>query len=366
MKLNSFCTFFLLFIFSINCFSQDTIREIPINNFPEIENLPEIELKPIVLRSVAGFKPVIDIKPTPEPSKVVGTKPSKVPVTIDSHWKNKNSIGFDLSQIAFVNWNAGGTSSVSVLLKGNIIMERSDLNSEWLNELSVRYGLNKQDGLDVRKTEDEFRFSSTFGYRRDTFSNWFFSTKFNFKTQFSDGYRYPNTENPISKPFAPAYTFLGIGADYFDKKKNLDVYISPLTLKSTLVLDDDLANSGAFGMTKATYDAEGNLLTPGEKSRSEVGILVTNYYKKEVLKNITMENRLNLYTDYLNNFGNIDVEWRLQFDMIVNQYVKANIGSHLIFDDDVKTTEEINGQKVESAAKVQLKESLGIGVVYNF
>jgi hypothetical protein len=27
----------------------------------------------------------------------------------------KNSIGFDISEIAFVNWNAGGTSSVSGL-----------------------------------------------------------------------------------------------------------------------------------------------------------------------------------------------------------------------------------------------------------
>jgi hypothetical protein len=31
----------------------------------------------------------------------------------------KNSIGFD--EIAFVNWNAGGTSSVSGLLKQNLI-----------------------------------------------------------------------------------------------------------------------------------------------------------------------------------------------------------------------------------------------------
>jgi hypothetical protein len=366
MKLNSFCAFFLLLFFSINCFSQDTIREKPVENLPEIENLPEYEQKPLVLRTVAGFKPVVDPKPTPETLKVAGETASKVPVIIDSHWKNKNTVGFDLNQIAFVNWNAGGTSSVSGLFKGTFTRERSDINSEWLNELSVRYGLNKQDGLDMRKSDDEFRLNSTFGYRRDTFSNWYFSSKFNFKTQFSNGYKYPNTDNPISKPFAPAYTFLGIGADYFNKEKNLDIYISPVTLKNTLVLDDDLANSGAFGMTKATYDAAGNMLTPGEKSRSEIGFLVTNYYKKEVLKNITMENRLSLYTDYINNFGNIDVEWRLQFDLIVNKYVKANIGMHLIYDDDVKTIEEVNGQKVETAAKVQFKESLGIGMVYSF
>ena len=133
-----------------------------------------------------------------------------------------------------------------------------------------------------------------------------------------------------------------------------------------MVLDQDLADSGAFGTTEATYDSNGNKLTSGEKSRTELGFLVTNYYKKEIWKNITMENRLSLYTDYINNFGNIDVEWRLQFDMIVNQYVKANIGMHLIYDDDVKTVEEVNGQEIETGAKVQLKQALGIGLVYNF
>lgn len=343
MKLYNLSFLFYLYFISLNGFSQDTIRSIAIE-----------------------IKPITTLKTVPSATNLSAKTPSKIPAIILSHWKNNNSIGFDLSQIAFVNWNAGGTSSVSGLFKGNFTRIRSDINSEWINELSFRYGLNKQDGLEMRKSDDEFRFNSTFGYRKDTLSNWYFSAKFNFKTQFTNGYKYPDTENPISKPFAPAYTFLGVGADYFDKKRNFDIYISPLTLKNTLVLDQELANNGAFGMTKAIYDSDGNLITSGENSRSEIGFLVTNYYKKEVWKNITMENRLSLYSDYINNFGNIDVEWRLQFDLVVNQYVKANIGMHLIYDDDVKTIEEVNGQKVESGAKIQIRQALGIGMVYNF
>ena len=146
--------------------------------------------------------------------------------------------------------------------------------------------------------------------------------------------------------------------------KKFDLYISPLTLKNTLVLDQTLANKGAFGVNKAIYDAGGNLVSKGERSRTEFGFLITNHYKKEVWKNITMENRLSLYSDYINNFGNIDVEWRLQFDLVVNKYVRANIGMHLIYDDDIKTTEEINGVKVPKGPKVQLKQVLGLGLVY--
>ena len=56
----------------------------------------------------------------------------------------------------------------------------------------------------------------------------------------------------------------------------------------------------------------------------------------------------------------------MQLDLVVNQYVKANIGTHLLYDDDVKNIEKINDVQVVSGAKVQLKQSLGIGMVYNF
>lgn len=315
---------------------------------------------------IVELKPVTTITTTP----ITATRAIKtglsLPIFPVSAWKSKNTVGFDLNEIAFVNWNAGGVSSISGLLKGNFTRIYATEESKWVNELIVRYGINKQDGLIVRKSDDEFRFNSTFGYRRNPLSNWYHSAKFNFNTQFTPGYNYPNTDSPISKPFAPAYTFLGVGADYFDKEKKFDVYISPLTLKNTLVLDQTLANKGAFGVTKATYDLEGNLISEGKQSKTEFGFLVTNYYKKEVWKNITMENRLSLYSDYLNNFGNIDVEWKLQFDLIVNQYVSANIGTHAIYDDDVKTYEEIDGVKVAGGPTLQLKQSLGIGMVYVF
>jgi hypothetical protein len=35
--------------------------------------------------------------------------------------------------------------------------------------LIVKYGLNKQDGIAIRKTEDAIQFNSTFGYRKTRF-----------------------------------------------------------------------------------------------------------------------------------------------------------------------------------------------------
>jgi hypothetical protein len=298
--------------------------------------------------------------------KIITTLP--VPVIKDtlSHWAKKNQLGFDISEIAFLNWNAGGTSSISGLFKGKFTRVYTEDKYNWSNELIVRYGLNKQNGIELRKTEDAFQFSSAFGFRNDTITNWYQTAKFNFNTQFTNGYSYPNTEIAVSKPFAPAYIFLGIGAEYANKEKNKLFYISPFTLKTTLVLDQKLADLGAFGVKKATYDLNGNLIIMGERSRKELGFLVSSYYKKGIAKNITIENRISLYSDYINNFGNIDIDNDLMLELIVNAHVKTNIGAHFIYDDDIKAKEEIEGKQVTVGPKLQLKQVLGVGLVYAF
>lgn len=290
---------------------------------------------------------------------------TQLPDTI-SNWTKENKVGLDISQITFVNWNAGGNNSVSGLVKTQFIRTYSNGNLNWKNELITRYGINKQESQVVKKTDDQFQVNSTFGYRTDTISNWYYAGKFNFNTQFANGYAYPNTDLAISKPFAPAYVFLGIGAEYSRKDLDFNLYLSPLTQKTTFVFDQRLANQGAFGVEKAVYDINGDLLREGKNIRNEIGILLTNQWKKELYKNINLEHRLSLYSDYAHNFGNIDIDWQLQFAMIVNEYVKANIGMQLIYDDDIKFKEEVAGVQITKGPRVQLKQMLGVGIQYQF
>ncbi|MBP9848307.1 MAG: DUF3078 domain-containing protein [Flavobacterium sp.] len=290
---------------------------------------------------------------------------TELPDTI-SYWSKENKVGLDISQITFVNWNAGGNNSISGLIKGQFIRTYTKENINWKNELIMRYGINKQESQEVRKTDDQFSFNSTFGYKRDTITNWYYAGKFNFNTQFANGYAYPNVDLAISRPFAPAYIFLGIGAEYSRKDLNLNFYLSPLTQKTTMVFDQRLANQGAFGVEKAVYDEFGTLIREGKNIRNETGILVTNQWKREIFENINFENRIALYTDYINNFGNIDIDWQIQLDLTVNQYVKANIGTHLVYDDDIKSKQEEGGVQVVKGPKIQLKQLLGLGVVYQF
>ncbi len=293
----------------------------------------------------------------------------KAPIKLpEGVWSNKKKASFDISEVAFVNWNAGGSSSISGLLSFQDQLKYQYRHFFWTTDLLARYGVNKQEEQELRKTDDNLEITSVVGYRKDTLTNWYYSARFNFKTQFTNGYNYPDTEKAISKLMAPGYLFLGAGVEYGKNIDKFSSYFSPLTLKATFVLDEGLANAGSFGVRAAEYDINGNLVRKGERVRKEIGLLLTNAYETEVFENITVKNFVSFYTDYLNNFGNIDVDWQVNVDFKVNNFVRATLGSHLKYDDDTKNLveTEVEGEYAEEGATVQWKQLLGVGVVFDF
>ncbi len=284
------------------------------------------------------------------------------------YWTKKNTLTFDLSEVAFVNWNAGGTTSISGLLGTDVSRYYKRGNVIWENRFTAKYGLNKQEDLDTRKTDDQFEFVSTFGHRKDTTSNWYNSANFSFKSQFANGYNHSSNDSKtlISQIMSPAYLFLGVGSVYGTEEDDFSIYLSPLTFKETFVLNQELADKGAFGVKAAEYDTAGNKVKDGENFRTELGIMVRGKYDIKVMENIVLRNRYVLYTDYVNNFGNIDVDWEFTFDFKVNEYIRAVFGSHIIYDDDVKVVETLSdGTSIQKGASIQWKQTLGIGVVVN-
>ncbi|EAR02580.1 DUF3078 domain-containing protein [Maribacter sp. HTCC2170] len=288
---------------------------------------------------------------------------------VPSFWTKINKLGINLSEVAFVNWNAGGNNSVSGL--GNARFERNYKFRyiKWDNYLQLKYGLNAQEGRKLRKTDDAIRFSSTFGYRRDTISNWYYSVKAKFNTQFANGYKYPDRTTPISRFMAPGYFFLGAGTSYISENQKFNLYVSPLTQKATFVMDQDLANKGAFGVKKAILDSNGNVLTEGENQFIELGFLITNKWETAIMENVGLRSNLSLYTDYLSSFGNIDIDWELNINLKVNKYITTSLGTHFIYDDDILFDRQVdaNGIVIDPGEpRLQFKQLLGVGVTYEF
>lgn len=281
-----------------------------------------------------------------------------------SFWESINKFTLDVSEVAFVNWNAGGSNSISGLYGMNLTRTYRNDGFRWDNQFRFRYGINKQEGQELRKTDDDLELSSSFGYEVSKNSKWFYSGRFRFKTQVAKGYDYPDVETSISEFMAPGYIFVGVGAKYVERNENLVIYLSPLTQKSTFVLNQRLANSGAFGVRGAQRDAQGNIIREGKNSRNEFGILINNELEQKLFDSTTLISRLSLYTDYINNFGNIDVDWELIFDFKINNFMRASLGAHIRYDDDIKINkEEPDGTLVDGGSRIQLKQQLGIGIV---
>ena len=288
---------------------------------------------------------------------------------VPSFWTKINRLGINLSEVAFVNWNAGGNNSVSGLGDARFERNYKFRYIKWDNFIRLKYGLNAQEGRKLRKTDDAFRLGSTFGYRQDTLSNWYYSVKANFNTQFSNGYKYPDRTTPISRFMAPGYFFLGAGTSYISENQKFNLYISPLTQKATFVLDQELANKGAFGVKKALLSTSGDVITPGENSFIELGFLITNKWDTEIAKNVGLSHNISLYTDYLSSFGNVDIDWELNLNLKVNKFITTSIGTHMIYDDDILFDRivDTNGIVTDPGEpKLQFKQTLGVGVSYQF
>lgn len=285
-------------------------------------------------------------------------------------WSTVKEVGLLLNQVSFTNWSSGGTNSISGIISAKSATTLQRDKWLWNSDLNLKYGLNKQQDNGIKKTEDVMELKSSVVVQADSISNWFYSAKLSFNTQFSNGYKYPDKEEAISKFLAPGYMFFGLGMEYGRKIEHFSFYTSPFTFKTTFVMDDDLANRGAFGVNPAIYDMDGNMLREGNMIKQEVGILLTNKYEEKIFENIKLSSYIRLYTDYMNSFGNIDVDWEVNLDMKVNKFVKATLGSHLRYDNDVKVeskrNEITNEEIVIEGPSVQWKQILGVGIVIDF
>jgi len=357
--------FFILIMCVLVASAQDSI--------PRIILIDSAELSVFQLRPFQEKPRLI-----PRGIKLANSKASLKPAAFNlalrrrrlpSFWESKNKLGFNVSEVAFVNWNAGGNNAVSALADLKFERNYKFRYIQWDNYMDLRYGLNLQENQKLRKTDDAIRLSSTFGYRRDTISNWFYSVKANFNTQFSNGFKYPDRETPISRFMAPGYSFLGAGTSYITRNQKFNLYISPFTQKTTFVFDQNLADKGAFGVQKAIRDTDGNIIEQGENIFLEFGFLITNSWEAILFENINLKHRLSLYTDYLRRFGNIDVDWELNVEFRINRYIATTIGTQLIYDDDILFNEQKddNGNITDPGEpKLQFRQLLGVGVSYAF
>ena len=152
---------------------------------------------------------------------------------------------------------------------------------------------------------------------------------------------------------APGYLSVALGMDYKPNEK-LSLFLSPLTSRTTFVLDDLLSARGDYGVTS------------GEKSFSQLGPSVIFSYKDEVMKNVIIDSKMNAMYEYGGDPKFIFL-WDFILGLKVNKYLTTTLTTGLIYDENILfDVQDSGGNVVDQEKRVQFKEILAIGVTFSY
>jgi len=277
------------------------------------------------------------------------------------YWKFLSEASFVFNQAMIKNWVQGGESNISTLLDitGTISYTNNDLNMTWNNAGRIKFGLITGAGSGIRKNIDDIELLSKFNNK--AFGKFDFSTTMLFKTQLAFGYNYPNDSVVVSKFFNPASLTLGLGLDY-KPNDNTSINFAPLSYKGTFVPDTAMIDPTKHG------------LHADQRSRHEPGISAQISHKTTLFEQITVVNKLRLFTNYIHNPLNIDIDWEMIATTKLNWFTDIRLNTHLIYDDDtlIPVLDDNNEQVLNEdgsprkVPKVQFKELIGISVIFRF
>ena len=257
-------------------------------------------------------------------------------------WTKGGNASLMFSQVAFNHdWTGGGTNNVAASLAVSYAFNYKKDKWAWDNNVFVDYGITKLEGDDYsRKTTDRFEVNSVLGYQLNN-PQWYYSFFLNFKTQMTDGYKYQSTGRTlINQMLSPGYLQFGPGM-LWKKSDNLKVNLAPATSKITTAKSRWTETGPFYGVEQ------------GKNIRYELGFYLNGYAKFTVMDNVSFENILSLYSNYLDKPQNVDLDYTANIVMTINKYLSANFTFQAIYDDD-------------AAKAFQIREVLGLGVNYKF
>jgi len=135
------------------------------------------------------------------------------------------------------------------------------------------------------------------------------------------------------------------------------------------VQEERLANAGDYGMKPAVIEpVSGNIITPGQKFRTEIGAYIVVNANLDIMKNVNLGTRLDLFNNYSDenkaNRKKIDVKWETRINMKINTFLTCTFFTHVIYDQDILI--EVRERPLQRGPRTQFKQVLGVGLSYKF
>ena len=308
----------------------------------EIDSLREENAK-LAIQTVEEF-PTVEI----EKSWVKDVEEDRMDVLralrdMKTPWRREATLMAQITQTYVTdNWYQGGSSAFAGLgiAKGHIDYISDRFTWENTGEWRVGGTTVKGDSLHkVNTTDDLFRLYTKANLR--IVPKLFASFSAEFETRFFPTYK-SNSNQLKSGPFSPLRFTLSAGIDY-KPVKNLSVSFYPLSYKLIHIEDTVHVTVTDFGLKK------------GEQTRNELGSLVRLEYLWKPVREVQLETRFYLYT----NYKGVEIDLEVNCDFIINKYLSARVMLHPRYDTSVI-------MEGDTHAKIQFRELISLGFAHKF
>ena len=238
------------------------------------------------------------------------------------------------------NWHQGGNSTLAFLslVNGKLIYDDKKL-VQWENTGEWRMGFNWTDIQTGKVNDDVLKINSKFGVKVK--NEYYITGSMDLSTQFFDIFKDSKNTDKKTAFFSPFRFNMALGLDY-KHKKIISLLVSPISYKFIYV-NDPKVNPNQFG------------IKTGENVLSEFGsaVRITNSYSP--VKEIQLDSRFSLYT----NYKQVEVDWELVCNLIVNRFISTRIMLNPRFDNTIITEA---GKKPE----LQFKGLMSVGFLHKF
>lgn len=290
--------------------------------------------------------------------------------TLPSHWTKTLSLGLSYNQVTLDNPLVGDGQNQIV---GNAQLSFSAVYDKgkvyWPTDINWNFGLlrigagpiepGSSQKIPFQKTLDQLQVASLVGYRLSQDSTFSVFSSVEIYTQALPAYVDAKRQlpglflsdirdtsiNPIQSTFfAPATIIADIVGIGYQPNPKLFIGYSPAAYKGILVLNDAAASLVGKvddqGLPTATVHGNAVEVVNGapvfKRSFNQLGSRLLAMYRDKYFKGrFGLNSRLNLFANYLENPGNIDVYWQNRFDLNIIKGLSLSYHFELFYDHDV-------------------------------
>lgn len=270
-------------------------------------------------------------------------------------WETGAGMGLDFAQLFQLNPRQGaGQNRIGLGGAINFFANYKKDRVAWDNLTNWQFGLQRlgsgviaqgtTEKIPFQKAIDELRLNSKVGYKTGENSKFFYAANLSFLSQLVPTYTDPSlpgnfpseisdTSALLAKFFSPATITISAGID-FKPTDNISIYYSPVGGKFNIVANDEIAATGVHG-NPVDKDPQGNIID-FDNVFAQLGSLIRlNYADKFMEDRLAFTSSAILYSNYLQNPENIDIDWTNELALTVIKNLQLSATLNIFYDDNV-------------------------------